>query len=119
MGCLLLYPFQSLAANIDVELRVGAETVCFTCPDNTFPWKTHPTGQLFTDLLFPVPSFESLEFGPYIKLAGVDDIFQAAGGIAAGVFFSRWEALINPGLQISESVMATFRPGKGEVIPEQ
>ena len=69
MGCLLLYPFQSLAANIDVELRVGAETVCLTCPDNTFPWKTHPTGQLFTDLLFPVPSFESLEFGPYIKLA--------------------------------------------------
>ena len=119
MGCLLLYPFQSLAANIDVELRVGAETVCFTCPDNTFPWKTHPTGQLFTDLLFPVPSFESLEFGPYIKLAGVEDIFQAAGGIAAGVFFSRWEALINAGLAYSGRRIGTIQAANGEVHPGQ
>jgi hypothetical protein len=101
MGAVLLYPFNSLAANADVELRIGVQTVCFTCFDQTFASKANPTGQLFTDLLFPIPNFESLEFGPYIRLAGVEDIFQVAGGIAVGVSFSRWEMLLNGGLAYS------------------
>ena len=120
MGTLLLYPFHSLAANADIELRIGAETVCFTCPDRTFPWKAHPTGQLFTDLLFPMPYFESLEFGPYIKLAGIEDVFQAAGGIAVGVSFSRWEALVNGGLAYSgKRIGAAIRAADGAAHPGQ
>jgi hypothetical protein len=116
---LLLFPSHSLAANADVELRVGAETVCFNCPEKTFPWKTHPTGQLFTDLLFPLPSFESLELGPYLKLAGVEDVFQAAGGVAAGLSFFRWEALINAGLAYSGSRIGTIRAADGREHPGQ
>jgi hypothetical protein len=119
MGSLLLFPFHSLAANADVELRVGAETVCFTCPDRTFPWKVHPTGQLFTDLLFPMPYVERLEFGPYIKLAGVEDVFQAAGGIAVGVSFSRWETLVNVGLAYSGERIGAIRAANGESHPGQ
>ena len=119
MGSLLLFPFPSLAANADVELRIGAETVCFTCPDRTFPWKAHPTGQLFTDLLFPMPYVESLEFGPYIKLAGVEDVFQAAGGIAVGVSFSRWEALVNAGLAYSGRRIDAIRAADGASHPGQ
>ena len=119
MGTLLLYPFHSLAANADVELRIGAETVCFTCLDKTFSWKVHPTGQLFTDLVFPMPYFESLEFGPYIKLAGVEDVFQGAGGIAVGVSFSRWEALINGGLAYSGRRIGAIRTGDREFHPGQ
>ena len=119
MGTLLLYPFHSLAANADVELRIGAETVCFTCLDKTSRWKANPTGQLFTDLLFPMPYFESLEFGPYIKLAGVEDVFQAAGGIAVGVFFSRWEALVNGGLAYSARRIGAIRAADGEAHPGQ
>jgi hypothetical protein len=102
IGAVLLYPFNSLAANADVELRIGAQTMCFTCfGDQTFSSKANLTGQLFTDLLFPIPNFKSLEFGPYLKLAVVDGIFQVAGGIALGVSFSRWEALVNGGLAYS------------------
>jgi hypothetical protein len=116
---LWLSPSHSLAANADVELRVGAETVCFTCPEKTFPWNTHPTGQLFADLLFPLPSFESLELGPYIKLAGVGDIFQVAGGIATGLSFLRWEALINAGLAYSGSRIGAIRAADGREHPGQ
>ncbi len=115
IGTLLLYPFHSLAANADVELRIGAETVCFTCFNETSSYKTHPTGQLFTDLLFPIPYFESLEFGPYIKLAGVEDVFQGAGGIVLGVSFSRWEALVNAGLAYSGKRLGA----DGEAYPGQ
>ena len=116
---LLLFPSPSLAANADVELRIGVETECFTCPDRTFPWTAHPTGQLFTDLLFPMPYVESLEFGPYIKLAGVEDVFQAAGGIAVGVSFSRWEALVNAGLAYSGRRISEIRAANGASHPGQ
>jgi len=119
MGAPFLYPFHSLAANADVELRIGAETVCFTCLDRTLTWKTHPTGQLFTDLLFPIPYLESLELGPYIKLAGLEDVLQAAGGIAVGVSFSRWEALVNGGLAYSGRRIGVIRGADGEVHPGQ
>jgi hypothetical protein len=119
MGTVGLYPFHSLAANTDIELRIGAETVCFTCLDKTFPWKAHPTGQLFVDMVFPMPYFESLEFGPYIKLAGVEDVFQAAGGIVIGFSFSRWEALINGGLAYSGRRIGAIRAAGGEAHPGQ
>ena len=119
LGQLILYPIHCLAANADVELRVGAQTVCFTCVERTLPWKTHPTGQLFTDLLFPIPSLESLELGPYIRLAGVEDVFQGAGGIVVGFSFSRWEALVNGGLAYSGKRIGAIRAADGKVHPGQ
>jgi hypothetical protein len=119
MTTLLLYPFYSLAANADVELRVGAQTVCLTCVNRTFPLKIHPTGPLFTDLLFPIPYLKSLEVGPYIRLAGLEDTFQVAGGIALGLSFSRWELLLNGGLAYSGTRIGAFRTADGEVYPGQ
>ena len=119
MATLLLYPFHSLAANADIELRVGAHTMCLTCLDRTLPWKTHPTGQLFTDLLFPIPNLKSLEVGPYIRLAGLEDTLQVAGGIAVGLSFSRWELLLNGGLAYSGRRIGVVRAPHGEVHPGQ
>jgi hypothetical protein len=119
IGSLLLSPLHALAANADVELRVGAQTVCFTCPARNFPWDAHPTGQLFTDLLFPLSSFQSFEFGPYVKLAGVEDVFQVAGGIVAGLTFYRWEALINVGLAYSGSRIGEIQAANGDKHPGQ
>jgi hypothetical protein len=66
-----------------------------------------------------MPYFESFELGPYIKLAGVEDIFQTAGGIAAGVSFSRWEALLNVGLAYSGRRIGEIRAANGEAHPGQ
>jgi hypothetical protein len=119
MGMTFLYPFHSLAANADVELRIGAEILCFTCLEQTFSTEANPTGQLFTDLLFPIPYLKALEFGPYIRLAALGDVFQGAGGIALGISFSRWEVLLNVGLAYSGERIGIIRTSTTEVHPGQ